>query len=81
MVCQRCRGLLVHETFGELNFETGRLSTVTRCINCGCIEDAVVRANRGRRSERIRNISRRRRVTRKFDVTFRKIDNKGALIR
>jgi RNase P subunit RPR2 len=80
MICQRCRGLLVHETFGELNFETGRLRTVTRCINCGCIEDAVVRANRGRRLERTRTISRRRRVTREYDVVFGKSDTKGALI-
>jgi RNase P subunit RPR2 len=70
MHCQRCRGLLVHETFDELTFETGRLRTVTRCINCGCIEDAVVRANRVRRPERIRSTPRRRRVTRKYDVVF-----------
>lgn len=46
MLCQRCRGLLVRETFGDLRAETGRLCPVTRCINCGCLEDAVVRANR-----------------------------------
>ena len=44
MVCQRCRGLLVCEMFNELSSDTGSL--YTRCINCGCIEDAVVRANR-----------------------------------
>jgi hypothetical protein len=70
MRCQRCRGLLVYETFGALNLGRGRLRTVTRCINCGCIEDAVVRANRVRRPERIRSIPRRRRVTRKYDVVF-----------
>lgn len=52
MRCQRCRGLLVRETFGDLNVETNPLCTATRCINCGCIEDAVVRANRFRRSVR-----------------------------
>ena len=46
MVCQRCRGLLVCETFDDLNIETDSLYTATRCINCGCIEDVVVRANR-----------------------------------
>lgn len=74
MRCQRCRGLLVHETCGELNLETGYLRTVTRCINCGCIEDAVVCANRVRRPERVRSIPRRRRVTRKYDVVFGKSD-------
>lgn len=44
MVCQRCRGFLVCETFDELRRDTDSL--YTRCINCGCVEDAVVRANR-----------------------------------
>lgn len=48
MVCQRCRGLLVRETFDDPNIETDSLYAGTRCINCGCIEDAVVRANRFR---------------------------------
>ncbi len=46
MVCQRCRGLLVCETFDDLSSGTDSLYRATRCINCGCIEDAVVRANR-----------------------------------
>ena len=62
MVCQRCRGLLVHETMGNLNIETNCPYTATRCLNCGCIEDAVVRANRFRRSERTRGVPRRRRA-------------------
>jgi len=61
MVCQRCRGLLICETFDDLNIETNSLYNATRCINCGCIEDAVVRANRFRRSENMR-VSLRRRV-------------------
>lgn len=60
MLCQRCRGLLVRETFGDLNMKTDRLSTVTRCINCGCIEDAVARANRFRHPMRNRSVPRRR---------------------
>ncbi len=60
MVCQRCRGLLVCETFNDLNIETDSLYRVTRCINCRCIEDAVVRANRFRRSEKVRATPRRR---------------------
>jgi hypothetical protein len=46
MVCQRCRGLLVREIFDDLNAEAGITFLATRCINCGYIEDPVVRANR-----------------------------------
>jgi RNase P subunit RPR2 len=46
MLCQRCRGLLVRETFGELREETDRKCPATRCINCGYIEDSVILANR-----------------------------------
>jgi hypothetical protein len=60
MVCQRCQGLLVCETFDDLNIETDALYNATRCINCGCIEDAVMRANRFRRSVKTRVTSRRR---------------------
>lgn len=46
MVCQRCKGLLVRETFDDLRQEMARDCQATRCINCGCLEDPVVRANR-----------------------------------
>ena len=46
MLCQRCKGLLIRETFRELRAEIGRMCLITRCVNCGCIEDSVVRANR-----------------------------------
>ena len=46
MLCQRCKGLLIREAFGELRAEIGRMCLTTRCVNCGCIEDSVVRANR-----------------------------------
>lgn len=46
MFCQRCRGLLVREIFGDLREETGCMCPAIRCINCGYIEDSVVRANR-----------------------------------
>ena len=46
MFCQRCRGLLVRETFGDLREEAGCMCPATRCVNCGYIEDSVVRANR-----------------------------------
>ncbi len=59
MLCQRCRGLLVQDTFGELNIKTNSLDPATRCINCGCIEDAVVRANHLQSVVRMREISHR----------------------
>lgn len=66
MRCQRCRGLLICETFDDLNIETNSLYSATRCLNCGCIDDAVIRANRFHSSERTRVIPRRR--VRKGDV-------------
>ncbi len=73
MRCQRCRGFMVCETFDDLNIKTNPLYPVTRCINCGCIEDAIVRANRFRRLEKTRAISRRRRMAETVDVTPIKI--------
>ena len=46
MLCKRCRGLLVRETFGDLREGTGCMGLATRCINCGYLEDSVMRANR-----------------------------------
>jgi len=46
MLCQRCRGLLIHDNLGELRDQIGRICLATRCIGCGSIEDSVVRANR-----------------------------------
>jgi hypothetical protein len=71
MHCQRCRGLLICEPVGGLNIKTGCLSTVTRCINCGCIEDAVVRANRLCPS--VRKRESRRRMVRKGDGVFNNV--------
>jgi hypothetical protein len=60
MVCQGCRGLLICETFDDLSSGTDSLYRATRCINCGCIEDVVMRANRCRRSENMWVSPRRR---------------------
>jgi hypothetical protein len=82
MVCQRCRGLLVCETFDDLGIESDPLYTATRCINCGCIEDAVVRVNRFCRSETTRGVPRRRRMVGKREVVVSKRDfQKHASIR
>ncbi len=59
MICQRCRGLLVRETFGDLREEAGCMYPATRCINCGYIEDSVVRANRLRPPAAKRSVPRR----------------------
>lgn len=67
MRCQRCQGLLVCETFDDLTIEAYALASATRCINCGCIEDTVIRANRFRYSDGIRVIQSGR--VRRGDVT------------
>ena len=58
MICQRCRGLLVREAFGDLRDEAGCMYPARRCINCGYIEDSVVRANRLRPSATKRSVPR-----------------------
>jgi hypothetical protein len=68
MVCQRCRGLLVSETFSDLRNETARMCPAARCINCGCIEDSVVRANRLRAPAANRSVPRG--MVRKGGVVF-----------
>ena len=68
MICQRCRGLLVRETFGDLRDEAGCMYPATRCINCGYIEDSVVRANRLRPPAAKRAVPRR--MVRKGRVVF-----------
>lgn len=50
MMCHRCQGLLVCHTFYGLSIKADAHYATTRCINCGHIEDAVVRANRIRAS-------------------------------
>ncbi len=50
MMCHRCQGLLVCHTFYGLNIKADARHTTTRCINCGHVEDAVVRTNRIRAS-------------------------------
>ena len=51
MTCHRCGGLLVKdqsvvESLADLSDKTGRMGPSLRCINCGYVEDPVVRANR-----------------------------------
>jgi len=46
MFCHRCRGLLVYERLNDLTEQAGAICPATRCLNCGCIEDSVIRFNR-----------------------------------
>lgn len=75
MVCRRCRGLLVRETFDDLRIETDARDTATRCLNCGCIEDAIIRANRSSRSGRRRATPSGR--VRKSDSAYIKMYSKA----
>jgi hypothetical protein len=75
MVCQRCRGLLVRETFDGLSPEADMMRLSTRCINCGSIEDPVVLANRLRRPAAKRAVPRR--IVRKGEVVFIKTHSEG----
>jgi hypothetical protein len=46
MSCTRCGGLIVIETFSDLREEVSRAQFQgSRCLNCGCIEDPVIRTN------------------------------------
>ena len=75
MACQRCRGLLVRETFDGLSPEAGNLCMAIRCINCGYIEDSVVRANRLHSLSAKRMVPRR--IARKGEVVFIKTHSEG----
>ena len=51
MTCHRCHGFLINDQSALLNRYdlsevTGYRGTMIRCINCGYVEDPVVRANR-----------------------------------
>ncbi len=47
MTCARCGGFAVPEGFQDRWEEGSRMQLRGwRCLNCGCIEDSVIRANR-----------------------------------
>lgn len=74
MICRRCRGLLVRESCGDLREEAGCMYPAIRCINCGYIEDSVVRANRLHHPPVKRKA--RREVVRKEGVVFNALSNR-----
>lgn len=47
MPCERCGGLMIAESPCDVtDVESPTRSVTTRCLNCGNIDDAVIRANR-----------------------------------
>ena len=47
MACMRCGGLLVPADFADLWELTGPMEFQgARCLNCGFVDDAMIRANR-----------------------------------
>ena len=45
MLCGRCGGLLMQNWWDSKESIQERMPS-TRCVNCGCIDDPVMRANR-----------------------------------
>ena len=67
MLCLRCGGLLLQNWWDSMEGGPERTPS-TRCVNCGGIEDPVIRANR-RRPAYLRLTSTRGRPARaKFSV-------------
>lgn len=47
MLCTRCGGLLIIDDSMDLNLESSQIRPQGyRCVNCGCIEDPTILANR-----------------------------------
>ncbi len=53
MLCTRCGGLLILNLWNTNDGVQSVKLLSTRCVNCGCIDDAVIRGNR-RRQQRTR---------------------------
>jgi hypothetical protein len=46
MPCMRCGGLMIENWWGGIGSVKQRKLQGSRCVNCGCIDDPVIRANR-----------------------------------
>ncbi|MCC2643362.1 MAG: hypothetical protein K0S45_3775 [Nitrospira sp.] len=46
MTCMRCGGLMIENWWGGIGSVKQRKLQGTRCVNCGCIDDPVIRANK-----------------------------------
>jgi hypothetical protein len=61
MLCIRCGGLTLQNSWDSKESVSERTPS-TRCVNCGCIDDPVIRANR-RQQTPVRLTSPRGRLT------------------
>lgn len=46
MLCARCGGLLNQDSWDSNSLGQQSILKSTRCVNCGCVDDPVIRANR-----------------------------------
>ena len=54
MNCLRCQGLMVEDQFIDLEGAFGEMwATSFRCVNCGCVHDAVIERHREARQEKV----------------------------
>ncbi|MEO7860206.1 MAG: hypothetical protein ABIU05_07130 [Nitrospirales bacterium] len=54
MTCSRCQGLMIEDQFLDLEGAYGEMWTTSwRCVNCGCVHDAVIEQHRRARQEQV----------------------------
>ena len=54
MNCLRCRGLMIEDQFLDLEGAFGEMwATSFRCVNCGCVHDAVIEQHRQARHQKV----------------------------
>ena len=54
MICLRCLGLMIEDQFIDLEGAFGEMwATSWRCVNCGCVHDAVIEQHRQARQEKV----------------------------
>ena len=58
VTCPRCKGLMVEESFDDLEYTTGLAFTGLRCLICGEIVDRVISQNRILRPEPLESRAR-----------------------
>ena len=58
MTCPRCKGLMVEESFDDLEYTTGLAFPGLRCLICGEIVDRVISQNRILRPEPLESRAR-----------------------
>jgi uncharacterized Zn finger protein len=54
MNCLRCQGLMIEDQFLDLEGAFGEMwATSLRCVNCGCVHDAVIEQHRQARHQKV----------------------------